>query len=135
MVLAASLAGCTLVGAGLGGAVDAAKPGRYQARPVSAAPVIEPGTRVIAQLRGGRRLEGKYQGLRGPTAVDPERYVLVAADERTESAAVSEIARLDVDVGAGGWWRGAAVGAMVDGIVVLLAVTRPLDYDIELGKL
>ena len=83
---------------------------------------LEPRSRVILFMRDGQRYEGRYVGLHGPTARDPERYILLDRSDEVSSVPASEVRRIAVDVGGKGWLYGAIAGGVVDTALVALVV-------------
>jgi hypothetical protein len=115
--------GCTLVGAGVGAAVDANVPGPYDTRPGSAYVRFKPKDRVMVWLGNGKRVEGRYLGVIGPTRSDPETYLIIDADSKPELVRASEVKTLGVEVSGRGWLYGGLIGLAVDvTLVVLLMV-------------
>jgi len=71
MMVAAVLAGCSLVGLGVGALVDKSNSGQSKAIEASQVVAVGPGTPVDVSLRDGGQLSGKYVGL---VPVPPEQY-------------------------------------------------------------
>ena len=138
---AAPLAGCTLVGAGIGAGVDAMIPGPYEAHSSEERFHLESGKRVDLGLRDGKRVRGRYLGTHGPTRSDPETYLLVGVDDGVESVPASELRVVGIEVAGKGWIYGGLIGLAIDvAVIVTLAVfvaTYDPDYsrmDLSFGK-
>jgi hypothetical protein len=117
---------CTLVGAGIGAAIDSAIPGPYENRPGEEQWRLTAGDRVRLHLRDGTRVDGKYLGTAGPTPHDPEVYLRVD-QEQVRMVAASEVRSVDVEVNGKGWLYGGSIGLLVDVtlvVVVCVAVSH-----------
>jgi hypothetical protein len=124
------LSGCTLLGAGIGAGVDSALPGPYETAPPVRHRHIRYQDRVLVEQRDGRLTEGRYLGLRGSTATDPETYFLVEVDDRVEHVPMSDVRSVGVEVTGKGWLYGTLIGAAVDVAVVVAVIiaVRNLSY-------
>ena len=138
----ALLPSCTLWGAGAGAVIDANTPGPYEFEPFqerehpgSAAELparyeLKKGDWLQLKLANGSVVEGRYAGVRGPSARDPESYVLLDRDAETGADAAatpphgsnaapvpfaaSEIREVGVDVGGHHWVAGMLIGLALD---------------------
>jgi hypothetical protein len=113
--------GCTLVGGGIGAAVDAAVPGPYDTRLPTAHLRIKPKDRVMVWLGNGNRLEGRYLGAFGPSARDPETYLIIDAGSNAMLVATSDVKSLGVEVSGKGWLYGGLIGLAIDVTFVVIA--------------
>jgi hypothetical protein len=133
---------CTLWGAGAGAIIDGSTPGPYEFQPFqerehpgSAAELparyeLKTGDSIQLKLANGSVVEGRYAGVRGPSARDPESYVLLDRDLETGPDAgptprsganappvpfaASEIREVGVDVGGHVWVAGMLIGLALD---------------------
>jgi len=122
------LSGCTLVGAGIGAAIDQVVPGPYEARDPVTPIRVEKGEQVDVGLRNGRYLKGRYLGARGPTARDPETYLEIEANGVVSEVPVSELGGIGVEVSGKGWLYGGIVGLVVDVVVVAAVSVEGLHF-------
>jgi hypothetical protein len=116
--------GCTLIGFGIGAAVDASKK-----------PVVVPGEQVAGIAKGatvrialkdGRRIKGKYLGLVPAEGSGPEGPTAILVDTGSGPAPpikVADVAELRVSRKAQGKWIGAGVGAALDIAAVITVAT------------
>jgi hypothetical protein len=126
--------GCTLVGAGVGAGIDAMIPGPYEAREPAERVYLEHGKRVDLGLRNGVHVRGRYMGTHGPTAHDPETYLLVEADDTVASVPASELRVLGVEVLGKGWIYGGVIGLAIDVTLVVATIIALQNYRIDLSK-
>jgi len=90
---------------------------------------VNEGDFVRLVLRGGSVVDGRYRGVRGPTARDPETYLLIEPEAPTRLSdsleapqtklavtpvPASEISELGVEVIGHGWLIGMLVGLALD---------------------
>ena len=119
--------GCTLLGAGVGAGIDAATPGPYEAVLPESFRELERDDPVVVFMRDGRRYQGRYIGVHGPTKRDPVSYILLDRSGEVLSVPASEVRRIAVEVSGKGWLYGGLVGAAIDTVVVvgfIVAATR-----------
>lgn len=116
------MSGCTLLGAGIGAAIDSTIPGPYEAREPTERVHLVNGERVDLGLRSGKHVRGRYLGVHGPTNRDPETYLLVEAEGAVASVPSSELRVLGVEVTGKGWLYGGVVGLVLDVTVVVVAI-------------
>lgn len=116
-----SLPGCTLLGAGAGAGVDALTRGPYEERSPKLLE-LERGDRVRLVTRAGRRVEGRYAGTIGPSARDPEIYLVIDGEQELEPVASSDVRAVGVEVMGKGWLYGGLAGLAVD-VALVVAVS------------
>jgi hypothetical protein len=131
LALLAVLSGCTLLGAGIGAGIDSATPGPYEARAPAEPLRLRLRDRVIVRSRNGARVAGRYLGVHGPTARDPEAYLLVDTGHRIRSLRTSDVCALSVEVTGKGWVYGALIGVAIDGVLIVatLIALQNMDFD------
>jgi hypothetical protein len=110
--------GCTLLGAGAGAGVDALMRGPYEPRSPKRLE-LERGDHVRLVTRAGRRVEGRYAGTIGPSAHDPEIYLVIDAEQELAPVASSDVRSLGVEVTGKGWLYGGVLGLAVDVALVV----------------
>jgi hypothetical protein len=145
----ALLQSCTLLGAGTGAIVDASTPGPYKFQPfpghgpsageeVSASYALEKGDFVKLKLANGSVVEGRYAGLTGPTAQDPESYLVLNLDLEYRRArpngqmarfVASDIREVGVEVSGHGWVYGLLIGLALD--VILVRILSTADFNVQ----
>lgn len=113
--------GCTLIGAGSGAVIDAAIPGPYDTRPVSAHVSFAPKDRIVVFRANGQRIEGRYLGALGPTPRDPDTYLIIDADPKPVFVSASDVKALGVEQSGKGWLYGGLIGLAVDATLVVVA--------------
>jgi hypothetical protein len=131
--LSLATSGCTLVGAGVGAAVDAAIPGPYDTRPPEQHVRFAPRQRIMVWRANGARVAGRYLGAVGPTAKDPETYLIIDAGERPAVIPVSDVKALGVERSADGWVYGSLIGLAIDVTLVVAAVIAVNNTDFSRG--
>lgn len=131
--LSLATSGCTLVGAGVGAAVDAAIPGPYDTRPPEQHVRFAPKERIMVWRANGTRVAGRYVGAFGPTARDPETYLIVDAGERPAIIPVSDVKALGVERSGKGWVYGVLIGLAIDVTLVVAAVIAVNNMDFGRG--
>ena len=117
---------CTLLGAGIGAAIDASTPGPYQDRPAEKQWRLAVGDKVRLHLKDGSRVDGRYRGTVGPTSRDPEVYLWIDGDQPWLVAA-SDVRSLEVEVDGKGWLHGGMVGLLVDVALAVVFVNATRD--------
>jgi hypothetical protein len=122
--------GCTLVGAGVGAAVDSAIPGPYERRSPLEAVRVKPRDRIELWLGNGQHIEGRYLGSFGPSSRDPEIYLIIEGSTQPTFVRSSDLSGLGVEVTGKGWLYGGLAGLAVDASLVIVAViaANNLDY-------
>lgn len=124
-VLACSslVSGCSLVGAGIGAAVEATVPGPYDTRAPRDYLRFAPKERIMVWLANGTRVEGRYLGALTPNAQRPETYLIIdAGGEQPKLIATSEVKVLGVETTGDGWLYGGVIGLAVDVALVVVAI-------------
>jgi hypothetical protein len=119
--------GCTLIGAGTGAAVDAARPGPYEIHSPSASVRLERDDCVKLWLANGESIQGHYLGMHGPTPRDPESYLVIDEEPKPRLVPVSQVKTLGVEVSGKGWMYGALIGLAVDVMVLTAAIIAVSD--------
>lgn len=127
LVTAFCLQGCTLLGAGIGAAIDSAIPGPYEDRG-SEHIEVRRGQNVIIGTRRGVRIAGRYVGTLGPTPESPELYLAVDAESGLTQVATSDVADIRVEVTGRGWLYGGIVGLAVDAALVVAVIVAMSDF-------
>ncbi|HET9933047.1 MAG TPA: hypothetical protein VFQ35_20230 [Polyangiaceae bacterium] len=127
--LSLATSGCTLVGAGVGAAVDAAIPGPYDTRAPEQHVRFAPRERIMVWRLNGTRVQGRYLGALGPSARNPETYLVIDAGEQPALIAVSDVRALGVERSGRGWVYGALIGLVIDVTLVVAAVIAVNNID------
>lgn len=135
LVLGSAASGCTLVGAGAGASIDALTPGPYEDRGPLRSVQLSRGQRVVVATRGKGRVQGRYAGVHGPTLRDPERYLLLEADDELTSVPESEIEGVAVEVSGKGWLYGGLAGLAVDATLIVVAAVAIQQMELHPMKL
>ncbi|MGC4093197.1 MAG: hypothetical protein QM756_35980 [Polyangiaceae bacterium] len=133
--LALSTNGCTLLGAGVGAAVDGAVPGPYDTRRPSAHLSFKPKDRIMVWRENGERIEGRYLGALGPNPRDPETYLIVDTGSRAVTLPVSDVHALGVEVSGKGWVYGGLIGLAMDAAFVVAVAIAMHDMKMDGLKL
>lgn len=143
------LPSCTVIGIGGGLLVDADIPGPYQFQPFQCPSGSDPsatlsgryalakGDRIELKLANGNTLSGRYAGVVGPSATDPESHVLVESEPghrrdpvSVTSVATSQIREVGVEVTGYGWAKGMLIGLVVD-VAFIAWVSSTLDLNVQ----
>ena len=99
---------------------------------------MKKGDFVKLKLGNGRVAEGRYAGMTGPTAQDPESYVVLNLDLEYRRArpngrmarfVASDIREIGVEVRSYGWVYGLLIGLALD--VVLVGVLSTADFNVQ----
>jgi hypothetical protein len=128
------LSGCTLVGAGVGAGIDAMIPGPYETHGPAERVYLEHGKSVDLGLRNGEHVRGRYVGTAGPTARDPETYLIVEVDDAVASVPASELRTLGVEVMGKGWIYGGVIGLAIDVTLVVATIIVMQNFRLDLTK-
>jgi hypothetical protein len=118
------LPSCTLLGLGTGATFDAVNGPYYTEKTVQETRPLVRGERVRATTSHGVRSEGRYAGIKAPTARDPESYLLLRdSNDGQVELRYSEVTRIGVEKPGRGWVYGTLIGLGLDvAAVVVLAV-------------
>jgi hypothetical protein len=104
ILFAASLSGCTFVGAGVGAGVDSLIPGPYEERAMQDIRLSR-GQKVIFVSAGGKQVNGRYIGTLAPTPRDPQLYVILDVEGELAQIPMSDIASVRIEVPGKPWLR------------------------------
>ena len=124
--------GCTLVGLGVGAAIDSALPGPYESRSPGQLLQIKPRDRAVFWLGNGRRVEGRYLGSFGPTARDPETYLIVDDASPPSIVRSSDVRGVGVEITGKGWLYGGIIGLSIDASLAIVALVAVHNMRIDL---
>jgi len=118
------LQGCTALGAGIGAGIDRSTPGPYEEHAPDRV-ALKQGDWVMLVTRSGARSEGRFAGTVGPTASDPETYLVIERRDGQVRIPTSDLRSVGVDAPSNGWIVGASLGLAAD-VVIFLVLVRPL---------
>jgi hypothetical protein len=148
----ALLSSCTLWGTIADALIDSDTPGPYEfhgfegsEHPGAAAEL--PGRYALRKkdliqlkLRNGNVIEGRYAGVAGPTAQDPQSYILLdraelvapslreqRAEGRLDRFAASDVREVGIEVTGHGWISGMLIGVVVDVVVCTLVLSSDIN--------
>jgi hypothetical protein len=115
LVTGTCLPSCTLVGLGVGSAVDAATDPVYEDHALREFRPLWRGRPLRVTMKNGSRIEGDYFGARGPIPRDPETYLWVRMpDESVRALPYSDVNSIDVERPEAGWITGMTIGFALD---------------------
>jgi hypothetical protein len=123
LLAATCLPSCTFAGFMIGATIDAKTDPTYREIPPRTLRALRRGERIRVITSKGLHVDGRYYGVRAPTAHDLEAYLwFQAPDDSMMKLRYSEVKAVGIEEGENGWVFGMLVGALFDvGIFVAYA--------------